>query len=147
MQGIEPTNSCTQCTRLVKARSECIDCLVAICNQCKSNDAIREKFLKDHKEGNPRHRSFRDINPPYTMIKPPSSWKCGCLSIHGLAGHCSRCFESQYRFNIPKTMFLSLSPQYCQPTRNSTAARRVRWNTAHVRISVRNVKTRRIPNT
>lgn len=92
-KSIEPLSSCLICSRQVKCRIECTECLTSICNSCYcDNREARELWHKQHKAEYPYHKSFREVSQPFMFKKPLSKDRfCPCFDKHEIIGHCSRC--------------------------------------------------------
>ena len=92
-KSIEPQSSCHICSRQVKCRIECTDCLSSICSSCYSdNPEAKELWNKEHRTKNPTHKSYREISQPFMFKYPlPKDLSCPCFEDHEVLGHCSRC--------------------------------------------------------
>ena len=91
MKDIRVQGECSRCSRVVKCRLECLNCLSSVCQQCLGPG--RDEWLAQHRESSESHKSFRRLLPPYWIREPVTNQHCPCFDIHGVINHCDRCLK------------------------------------------------------
>lgn len=103
--------SCSQCSREIKCRVECSDCLQCICLACHEIPERRQPWYR-HREQHERIKGFIWLSPPLKNVVPPENYECECLTVTGCISHCERCSKgmlpSRYCRFFEK--FAALSP-------------------------------------
>jgi hypothetical protein len=114
LPGVAVSVSCSHCAKDTKVRWQCDKCEYALCRLCAGNFDRRDRFLKDHEQNHPDHRTFLAIYPPYWTTA--QRWildKCPCLDVQPAAVvHCNRCHAGmliKHRFTDSDRLIGSLA--------------------------------------
>ncbi len=113
--SIEPQSSCVICSKQVKCRIECTECLSSVCNSCYCDKPqAKELWYKQHTAEYPRHKSFRDIALPFMFKKPlPKDMSCPCFDKSEVLGHCSRCCKGMSTCPVERFVVYSMARGDC----------------------------------
>lgn len=105
--------SCSQCSREIKCRVECSDCLQCICLACHEIPERRQPWYR-HREQHERIKGFIWLSPPLKNVVPPENYECECLTVTGCISHCERCSKVN---KVGETLYLCRT---CQREYNSS---------------------------